>query len=509
MTWRSMLLTGAAIAAGPLTSAARAGTVPPSQLELAAMPGIKLGIRGAGWVRVSQPALLAAGLNPAVDPGRLRLFADGIEQSIRVTGNGDATFDAGEAIEFYGVGRDTLWTDTRTYWLIEGAPGTTGQPLPLVANTRGNAPPSTFPAASLLQQRNTYYAPILNGDTSNFFGDVVDSTGVTETLAVNHVDGSQPATLQLVLQGITTGAHRVSVAFNGLALGTCLFTSQTLQTCPFSLSAAGEGPNQVTLVAGGDDPDYSLVASVEIDYAHLFAADGDVLDLTAPPSAQIAIGGFSTPDARIVDVTYPDSPIELVTSVGMTGSTYGTSTSTLSDTQARALYAFTESQVGVPVSVTANRPSTWAASPGAEMVILSNAQFIGAVAPLAARRTSEGWSVDVIDLQDVYDEFGAGDETVVAVRDFLHFAHQNWSVPPRFVLLVGDASFDPRNFLGLGDFDFAPTKLIDTSEMETASDDWFVDWNSDGVPDIAIGRFSVRTVAEATTMVGKVLAYQG
>ena len=81
--------------------------------------------------------------------------------------------------------------------------------------------------------------------------------------------------------------------------------------------------------------------------------------------------------------------------------------------------------------------------------------------------------------------------------------------PPRFVLLVGDASFDPRNFLGQGDFDFAPTKLIDTQQMETASDDWFVDWNADGVPDIAIGRLSVRTAAEASTVVGKIVGYGG
>src|SRR5450432_4929033 len=123
MTRGSFVLVGAAVAAGPLFSPALAGAaVPPAptQLELAATPAIKLMVRGAGWMRVSQPALLAAGLDPAVDPGQLRLFADGIEQGIRITGNGDASFDPDEAIEFYGVGRDTLWTDARTYWLVAG-----------------------------------------------------------------------------------------------------------------------------------------------------------------------------------------------------------------------------------------------------------------------------------------------------------------------------------------------------------------------------------------------------
>ena len=143
------------------------------------------------------------------------------------------------------------------------------------------------------------------------------------------------------------------------------------------------------------------------------------------------------------------------------------------------------------------------------MVILSNALFIDALAPLVAARRQQGWSVQLVDLQDVYDELGAGDKTPFAIRDFLQAIHGSWAPAPRFVLLVGDASFDPRNFLGQGDFDFAPTKLIDTQEMETASDDWFVDWNSDAIPDIAIGRLPVRTPAEASTVVGKILGYGG
>ena len=98
--------------------------------------------------------------------------------------------------------------------------------------------------------------------------------------------------------------------------------------------------------------------------------------------------------------------------------------------------------------------------------------------------------MQLVDLADVYDERGFGDKSADAVRDFIQAARATWRVPPRFVLLVGDATFDPRNFLGLGDFDFAPTRLIDTATMETASDDWFVDADLDGVPELAIGRMA-------------------
>jgi hypothetical protein len=76
------------------------------------------------------------------------------------------------------------------------------------------------------------------------------------------------------------------------------------------------------------------------------------------------------------------------------------------------------------------------------------------------------------------------------------------------VLLVGDASADPRNYLGFGDIDLVPTKLVETSSFETASDDWFVDFNKDGLPDMAIGRLPVRTTQEAVTVVSKIVGYE-
>jgi len=75
------------------------------------------------------------------------------------------------------------------------------------------------------------------------------------------------------------------------------------------------------------------------------------------------------------------------------------------------------------------------------------------------------------------------------------------------VLLVGDASFDPKNYLGRGDFDLLPTKLIDITLMETASDSWLADFDGDGIEDFALGRLPARTVEEAAAMVGKIVAY--
>ena len=76
------------------------------------------------------------------------------------------------------------------------------------------------------------------------------------------------------------------------------------------------------------------------------------------------------------------------------------------------------------------------------------------------------------------------------------------------MLLVGGASFDPRNYLERGEFDLVPTKLVDTTFLETASDGWFADFDGDGIPEMAIGRLPVHTGEEVNTVVQKLVGYE-
>ncbi len=493
-------------------SAARAQAPAPAdqQLVLAAAGAVKILVRGTGWLSVGQPTLVAAGLSAGVDPASLQLFADGVEQALTVTGDGDHRFTADEAIEFYGVGRDTAWTDVRTYWLLAGSPG---------ARVAVQAPPSagvpgppSYPHTETVVGRSVYAAAVRNGDASNFFGAAVSTTPVTITVPVPNPDPSSSAApvLTVDLQGLTATAHTVDVTLNGLALGTCTLQGVQDVTCSYPATGLVAGANSLTLAAR-DATDYTLTGSVSVSYSHLYAADGDTLVFTAAGGSRVDIGGFSEGDVRVVDITDPTRPLELVTSVSAVGSTgaFDAIVDVPSGGSPRTLYAFTGAKVLAPVAVQADAPSQWSTVRDGELLILSHAAFLSALGPLVARRQAEGWRVQLVDLADVYDERGFGDKSTEAVRDFIQAARATWRVPPRFVLLVGDATFDPRNFLGLGDFDFAPTPLIDTATMETASDDWFVDANLDGVPELAIGRWPVRTADQATALVTKTLGYAG
>ena len=81
--------------------------------------------------------------------------------------------------------------------------------------------------------------------------------------------------------------------------------------------------------------------------------------------------------------------------------------------------------------------------------------------------------------------------------------------PPTYLLLNGRASLDPRNYLGFGNLDLVPTRIVPSASLMTASDDWFSDFTDRGLPTIATGRLPVSTVDEATTVVGKIATYEG
>lgn len=92
-----------------------------AQSALASQSAVKLAIKQAGLYRVTQSQLLAAGIDPRVDPRSLQVFVDGVEQPIKVMGEQDGRFDPSDMVEFYATGLDVPSTDTRVYWLVAGA----------------------------------------------------------------------------------------------------------------------------------------------------------------------------------------------------------------------------------------------------------------------------------------------------------------------------------------------------------------------------------------------------
>jgi hypothetical protein len=487
-----------------------------AQWAIAGGLAVKIGVRASGWYRVDQATLVAAGLNSQVDPSTLRLFLEGIEQPIVVTGAGDGHFDSSDAIEFYGTGVDTPSTDTAVYWLT-GSTGTGLRVQTPPAGGPGPAAPARFWGTVERKDRSIYFGALRNGRAENWFGQVLEPTTPADfTVTVRRPDPSAPttATLEVILQGASETlepiGHQVAVRVNGTPVGNVTFEGRdqgaATLTVPHALLL--DGDNVVQLEAVGGPGDFSLFDTLRLSYWHTNDADDDQLELNAASGQTVTIGAFSSSAIRVVDITDPQSVLELATAGAGSGpfsvdvQTPGVGT--------RTLLAFTDLAIKSPVFVVANQPSSLHATDNArDYVIVSHPDFATQMASLAAHRAAQGRSATVVSIDDVYDEFSFGARSPDALKDFLAHARATWSVPPRYVVLAGDATFDPRDYAALGFGDLVPTAFVDMAEveLETSSDDWFVDGDSNGVPDLAIGRLPVRTAGQATAMVSRIVGY--
>ena len=116
-------------------------------------------------------------------------------------------------------------------------------------------------------------------------------------------------------------------------------------------------------------------------------------------------------------------------------------------TDTPSLYAVVGQHLKTPLSLTLDQPSDLSNRANqADYIMLSHPRLIAAIQPLAAFHRQRGLRVSVVDIRDVYDEFNHGILHPRAIRDFLRHTLSYWTPPaPRFVLLVGDASWDSKN----------------------------------------------------------------
>lgn len=134
-----------------------------------------------------------------------------------------------------------------------------------------------------------------------------------------------------------------------------------------------------------------------------------------------------------------------------------------------------------------------------------------ALTQLLALRTSQGVTSKVVCIQEVYDAFADGRATPLAIRDMLTFALTQWPDPkPAYLLLLGDASYDYK--AGTGQGTFVPTQIVfkdDPSIGYYAADNLLaIAVGGDQLADVVVGRVSVRSEAEANTVLDKIRTYE-
>jgi hypothetical protein len=314
----------------------------------------------------------------------------------------------------------------------------------------------------------------------------------------------------------------VSVKVNGFTVGNVTGSGggEMDQTLPVPAADFVEGTNTVTIQSSGYSGDFDYTDRVTLSYPHQFLADANSLAFGVTGGQSVAVGGFTTSDIRVLDVTNPLSPRELTASITGSGSSWQATVKPPAD--ATRLYAFTAATTAGPKAIQLDQASNLkGVGNGANLVIVAYGDFLSAANTLATFRRSTaggGYVVQVADVQDVYDEFSDGAHSPHAITSFLQWASTHWSPAPHYVLLVGDATFDPRNYRQDGtspgglDWDLVPTIFVDThlgtDDREIPSDDTLADFNGDGVPEMAVGRLPVRTASDASAVVAKITGYE-
>ena len=372
--------------------------------------------------------------------------------------------------------------------------------------------PSNFSYTVERKDRTVHFSGLINGEAENFFGQVIATNPASQTINTpNRVVGPGSAKLEIKLQGVSSVEHQVSVSFNDVAVGSFngFYGHQSLVKVldvPLSLLQNGANTVKFTPAVSGD---VTLVDYARITYPHAFTADADALKFSLLGTQSLQVDGFQCARVHLVDYTDPLNVILAKPEVAPAGGGYAiTVPSTSPKTKtARLLYA-TCTPPEQAALLTLNQPSALNVNTNAaDFLIITTSSLAPDLAPLVAAREAQGMNVEVVDVEDVFDEFSYGVHGPQAVKDFLARANSVWATKPKYIVFAGDASYDPRNYLGFGSFDLVPTKLVDATYNETASDDSLADFNDDGIADVPVGRLPVRSTADAILVVSKILNF--
>lgn len=576
------------------TAGARAGGGAPyaartykASSALASGTWFKLGITQAGIYQLDYNYLQQIGANPAsIDPNTLRIHGNGgaalpqvagafpyddlEENAIFVQGGTDGRFDQGDYVLFYAPGTATLgyhpgydqlyhdrhpWSDTAYYFLSWG-----GAPGKRIGSTPSEAT-YTHTASStrrLVWHEDDRLNLIKSGRT--WVGETFDlTTRQTFTIATPQALATEPARITVRAVARSLAPSNMVVRVDGAAVATVPLRPITASnqevrhhvpgtvtaTLPPQALQNGEVSVELEYVKQQGTA-VGHLDYIEIDYAAALRTDGrsnvrfDLLpSSTVGRIDHLVLSGMDA-SYRVWDVS---DPVAVSAQQGqLLGSDFEFNAAP--DTGGRHWIAFKGGFLR-PLSAQRVGNQNLHALPQADYLIVTPAAFLGAAERLAAHHRQKGLSVHVVQLHHVLNEFGSGAKDMTAVRDFVKMfydrANAGAGTPPRYLLLVGDGSHDPKGISYPASADQVPTYQSRLSHSKTesyTSDDYlgFLDdgegyWGEDAAQrgeqinerhfilrgdtvvqthglDIAIGRLPVENPAEADAFVEKIIQYE-
>ena len=560
----------------------RSAPRPAAPLRAATNPEFKLSVTQTGWTSVSYATLSGAGFPPGIAIATIgvsqRGYDDALDQPtvtpvavVARDANGNGTFDAGDAITFYGrslrdrVGPASIenrYTSTNVYWLTW-----TASPATAPDSTTGSIAGSPITPGSFLDtihlEQNAYMLASPNPDVTSppeaipyiFWtrGSEDDNNGdVFETpIPFVDVDPTQPFRIRSYYQGQNASVHRLSFYFvNSAGLTDTIGVDRTFFnqdvyihdtgfTIPSSHIVGGNnryrhvGTRQ--LLSGGSfiSGSRAWLDWIDVTYPRLYHAVGNMLAFgsgTALGLVEMTVTGFTSPNIEVYDVTNPLLPTRITNVIKSGTAPYSATFRTDAAAGERhfvALVPGSELPI-VAQRVTQDSPSTLmtpdpfvSGQNTARSIMIAPESFLPTLDRLVAFRRSQGYVVQVAGIQDVYDEFNGGLKSALAIRRYFRHAYLTWT--PRLLhgLLVGDASMDYQHDCTTSSADLVPTYLkFETisgptgAELVAHDSEYSLNLSSllpadgDYLPSIVLSRIPAGSPEDLDAFITKILNYE-
>jgi hypothetical protein len=420
-----------------------------------------------------------------------------------------------DSLVFYGQSPRSRYTASQAYVLRSGEAG-----IPMAEEP---VPPAGPPLDAVLrtihvEENWEYIADALYDGEEPWFWQTVPLQGTVELSLPVHHPSSGGGELHLRLYGASHNPavspdHSLAVHVNAHSQPPIRWDGQTAHMTTLTMAAGTlqDGDNRVLLENLPEDfLDIMKLDWMQLDYEALPIAVEDRLQFSGA-SGQVRLAGFSAAPL-LLDVSDPDQPARLV---GWEPESDGARLGL--HEQAHVVAAGPRGFLEV-ASVAPLREAGWrSAEHQADMVVVTTDELVPELAPLVAAREEQGFSVAVVPIAEIYDEFGHGMETPDSINAFIAYTQTGWAEPrPGYLLLVGDATTDFRGYLASRpDHPVRPPRnvippyLVPVSYSgETVSDARLADVNGDMRPDLAVGRWPVDDPAGARALVARTLAYE-
>ena len=500
----------------------------------------RIAVREEGIYRIDYGELQRAGLMQESTPStQFRLYYGGgqalsrnepagphglREVALVVEDGRDGSVDEGDFLLFYGESvnrweydfdrgafryRKNLYTRDNTYFLDVDPEGGGKR-----AEVRSGAPTADSPLQPAgyrerlhAEEENTILVRIA-GQSSGYDWYWEDFRHNARNFPVEIQDAlDEPVTIRLAFFGVSLSSHRFQVRWNDRTVGALEFDGPAASRHEIETDESPrDGTNLLGLVHQSERT--VRLDWYEIEYSRRFVARDGELRFTGPSHdgpVEFRLHGFESGSARVFEVSADLAEIVDVVWEG--------DVALFQDRAAgspRRYVAAEQERWQRPVRIERAAVGGLADPAGAaEYLVISHAEFMAPAVRLAEWRARDDrfgppLVARAVDVQAVYDEFSGGLLDPAAIRNFVHFAYENWEPAPFFVTLLGDGTDDYKDNSGLNRGNWIPA----FQDGASTYDEWYVRVSgSDPLPDLAVGRLPVTSRAEAAAVVDKLVAY--